>query len=94
MMQEIYESGSIVGTFSVYEDFDTYRSGIYRHVYGRRKGGHAVKIIGWGEENGVKYWIVANSWNPRWGESGYFRIVRGENECGVETGVQTALPRL
>jgi len=26
-------------------------------------GGHAVKIIGWGVENGEKYWEVANSWN-------------------------------
>jgi len=27
------------------------------------KGGHAVKIIGWGVEDSIKYWLVANSWN-------------------------------
>ena len=30
---------------------------------------------------------VANSWNPYWGENGYFRIVRGTNECNIEGGV-------
>ena len=32
------------------------------------KGGHAVKIIGWGVESGTDYWLVANSWNTSWGE--------------------------
>lgn len=27
---------------------------------------------------------VANSWGTDWGESGYFRIVRGKNECDIE----------
>jgi hypothetical protein len=30
---------------------------------------------------------VANSWNPYWGEKGYFRILRGNNECGIEDEV-------
>ena len=28
----------------------------------------AVTIVGWGVENGVKYWKCANSWGPAWGE--------------------------
>ena len=40
-------------------------------------GGHAVRIVGWGVDAGTKYWKVANSWNPYWGESGYFRIKKG-----------------
>merc|ERR1711948_243312 len=58
--------------------------GIYHHVSGSMAGGHAVKMVGWGVENGVKYWKVANSWNPYWGEKGYFRIRRGNNEGGIE----------
>ena len=33
-------------------------------------GGHAVKMIGWGVDNGVPYWLVANSWNTDWAENG------------------------
>merc|ERR1712060_1034286 len=53
------------------------------------QGGHAVKIVGWGVASGpfgkpVKYWTVANSWSPTWGEKGFFRILRGKNACGIE----------
>ena len=34
----------------------------------------------------TKYWIVQNSWGEEWGEKGYFRIKRGDNECDIETG--------
>jgi hypothetical protein len=32
---------------------------------------------------------VANSWNPYWGEKGYFRIIRGDakGNGGIEDGV-------
>jgi len=60
--------------FTVYEDFMSYKSGIYHHVSGEVAGGHAVKMIGWGNEGGVDYWICANSWGPEWGEKGFFRI--------------------
>merc|ERR1711865_1237123 len=52
--------------------------GIYHHVTGAQVGGHAVKVVGWGSEGGVNYWKIANSWNPYWGEKGYFRIKFGE----------------
>jgi aminopeptidase C len=32
----------------------------------------------------VPYWLVANSWNNDWGEDGFFRIIRGVDECGIE----------
>ena len=53
----------------------------------KNKGGHAIRIVGWGVEGGVDYWKIANSWNPFWGEKGYFRIVRGTDECGIEDDV-------
>ena len=73
--------------FTVFSDFETYSSGIYQHVAGKSEGGHAIRIVGWGSENGTDYWTVANSWNPYWGEAGYFRILRGSDECGIESSV-------
>ena len=46
---------------------------------------HSTTIIGYGEENGVKYWIGMNTWGNDWGENGFYKILRGENEMNIET---------
>lgn len=84
---EILTYGPVEGSFTVYEDFLTYTSGVYQHTSGSALGGHAIKIIGWGVDNGTPYWTVANSWNEDWGNKGYFNILRGKNECGIEGGI-------
>ncbi|XP_030761778.1 uncharacterized protein LOC115886666 [Sitophilus oryzae] len=89
---EILKNGPVETAFDVYQDFVSYKSGIYQYTAGDLEGGHAVKIIGWGVENGVKYWLIANSWNERWGENGYFRMLRGTDECGIESFVAAGLP--
>jgi len=78
IQQAIMAGGPMEVAFTVYADFENYASGIYHHVSGGSVGGHAVKVVGWGVEDGVKYWKIANSWNPYWGEEGYFRIKFGE----------------
>lgn len=82
--QAILTSGPVEAAFTVYSDFENYVSGIYKATTDKQMGGHAIRIVGWGVDGGVKYWKVANSWNPYWGEKGYFRIARGTNECGIE----------
>jgi len=46
---------------------------------------HSITLVGYGEENGVKYWIGMNTWGDNWGEDGYFKILKGENEAEIET---------
>ncbi|XKL62037.1 hypothetical protein PGB90_001870 [Kerria lacca] len=92
MRKEIYENGPITAGFLVYEDFMFYKKGIYVPKYYWASGGHAVKIVGWGEENNINYWIVQNSWSDRWGENGFFRIIRGTNACYFESMVNAGKP--
>lgn len=94
IMKEIYTNGPVVATFSVYEDFFTYEDGIYKYETGEYKGGHSVRIIGWGIENGIKYWICVNSWNENWGINGVFKILKGEDECGIEDSVIAGIPEI
>ncbi|GKT35645.1 hypothetical protein ADUPG1_008761, partial [Aduncisulcus paluster] len=95
IMKEINANGPVEAVFQVYTDFPLYSSGVYQHVSGSYEGGHAVKIIGWGTTNDTDYWIVSNSWGYDWGENGTFRIIRGVDECGIESmGVVGFLPRV
>jgi cathepsin B len=41
---------------------------------------------------GGPYWLVVNSWNTWWGDHGMFKIARGSNMCGIETGVTAGIP--
>jgi cathepsin B len=77
-------TGTLSVAFTVYADFETYKSGVYKHTSGQALGGHAVAFIGYGTENGQDYWLVKNSWNEEWGDGGTFKIARGSNECGIE----------
>ena len=45
-------------------------AGVYQHVSGEQVGGHAIRILGWGVDNGTPYWLAANSWNTDWGDNG------------------------
>jgi cathepsin C len=89
MMREIQENGPVAVAISPAYDFMYYKKGIYSHSGINSKAewvkvDHAVLLVGWGEENGKKYWIMQNSWGSDWGEGGYMRIARGENESGIE----------
>lgn len=84
--------GPLDATFNVYADFDDYTGGVYQHLYGTYEGMHSVKVIGWGVEDDEDYWLVQNSWGPDWGESGYFKILKGVNECGFEMDMYTGFP--
>ncbi|KAK6028641.1 papain family cysteine protease [Ostertagia ostertagi] len=95
IQKEIMTNGPVEVSYNVYEDFGSCTGGIYvvclnfdgisfpinqknplQHTAGALRGGHAVKMIGWGTENG------------------FFRIIRGLDECGIESGVVAGEPKL
>lgn len=59
---EIMTNGPVEAAFSVYQDFFSYKSGVYSHKSGSLDGGHAIKVLGWGVDGSTPYWIVQNSW--------------------------------
>lgn len=68
--------------------FQLYTSGVITGDECGTNLDHGVLIVGYGEENGEKYWLVKNSWGPSWGEGGYVKIGRSESTndpgvCGV-----------
>ena len=80
--------------FFVHQSFTSYKSGVYskKLLNDPMLGGHAIKIMGFGTENGEDYWLVANSWNEAWGMNGYFKIKRGTNECQIEDAIVNGGP--
>ncbi|KAJ1357655.1 hypothetical protein KIN20_015840 [Parelaphostrongylus tenuis] len=76
LQREIITYGPVLACFTLYEDFQHYQSGIYRTDESRslQLYGHCAKLIGWGEDRGIKYWQYANTWGRDWGENGFFRM--------------------
>jgi len=79
--QEIFANGPVMTGFTVYNDFFSYSSGVYRQTSSTQAGGHAVEIIGWGNDGKGDYWICKNSWGDGWGMNGYFNIY--VDQCGI-----------
>ena len=92
IQEEILKNGPVQTEFQVYGDFLNYKSGIYQHTTGGKLGFYSAKIVGWGVENDVKYWTAASVHGKEWGEKGYFRILRGANECNFETSTIAGNP--
>lgn len=69
--------------------FQLYTSGIYDDKNCGTNTNIDVNVVGYGYEgegdSAIPYWICRNSWGTLWGEEGYFRILRGSNECGIAT---------
>ena len=57
---------------------------------------HSVVIVGWGSDpkSGTRYWVVRNSYGPKWGMNGDFLVARGNNDFGMEVEQMAFLPVL
>jgi len=70
-----------------------YTGGIINMPDESKSTNHVVSITGWGLDEQIgQYWIVRNSWGEYWGELGFFRIVMGGNQLGIEKYGYWAVP--
>lgn len=93
IMEEVYNNGPVACGIAATEELEQdYTGGIFWDKTGAMQTNHDVSIVGWGVENGIKYWIIRNSWGTHWGEQGFFRIVRGINNLAIESNCTWANP--
>ena len=92
MKAEIYNRGPIACDVAVPQALDDYTGGIYCDETGDMDVVHVVSVVGYGEEDGQKYWLVRNSWGTHWGEQGFFRVCRGTNNIAIESYCSWAVP--
>jgi len=88
LMHSLYNIGPLSIGVNANRDWQLYNKGIYNPTETECPNSpvnmdHGVVLVGYGEEEGIKYWTIRNSWGPDWGENGYIRITRGQNTCGV-----------
>ena len=77
--------------------FQFYSSGVLTSTSCGTNLDHGVLIVGYGEEDGQKYWLVKNSWGSNWGDNGYVKIARSDSTndkgiCGV--AMQPSFPSI
>lgn len=94
---DIFKFGPIISGFMVYNSFyNTNGKDVYRPTEAERKGksmgGHAIKVVGWGTQNGEEYWLCANSWGVGWGDQGYFKLAMRDPSMQLEDNFMCIYP--
>jgi len=87
MMAEIVARGPIVCGIDAGPIVDWYMpqaAGVFTGGVNDNDIDHAISVVGFGTENGTPYWLIRNSWGEYWGDSGFFKLQRGQNNLGIE----------
>jgi len=92
--EELQKALSEVGPVAVaidasHSSFQRYSEGVYYEPWCKNSPSdldHAVLAVGYGNDDGQDYWLVKNSWGDYWGDQGFIKMIRNEdNNCGIAT---------
>lgn len=89
LMRSLAEGGPVAVSADAQNWFE-YRSGVFDACGKDATVDHAITMYGYGVDKkaGRKFWLIRNSWGPDWGEDGFMRLLRREDEqkfCGVDS---------
>ena len=96
VLKEIVARGPVACRVCDSKSFLSYTGGIFSDEKAypcRTVSKKHVVLSGWGEENGVRFWIGRNSWGTYWGEMGWFRVAMGKGDMGISTDCYAAVPK-
>ncbi|XP_061707823.1 uncharacterized protein LOC133518209 [Cydia pomonella] len=89
LKQLVYEKGPLAVGIDP-RDLTFHKKGIVYPHHCKNMTTHALLLVGYGIENGTKYWVIKDSYGLERGDQGYFKLVRGINACSMGTSYGTA----
>ena len=96
MQRELLKNGPMECSIEATDEFVAYTGGIYNQTLPDPANNlnHSIAVVGWGRDatTGTDYWIGRNSWGTYWGEGGFFRILMGSDNLGIETVCTAGVP--
>jgi len=86
LLQALYQEGPVVVSVDA-SKWNFYSGGVFSGCDKNAIINHAVVAHGFGEQNGNKYYLIKNSWGKNWGEKGYIKLARFDDDaahCGID----------
>jgi cathepsin L len=90
LLLALFEEGPVAVSVAVTSAWTIYHKGIMDACNKDAEINHAVVLVGYGQESNTGYWQIQNSWGRDWGEAGFLRLKRHDNEeeaqyCGTDS---------
>ena len=76
VLQHLSEVGPLSGVVDA-GAWGSYETGVFQGCSVNATIDHGIQIVGYGFDAATQldYWLIRNSWNPRWGEEGAFSFL-------------------